>query len=154
MQWLIKAEGGLECLESIPPDSPCAILVQSFNGERGMMNQRDRIKEILATYQKHGWQLRRLLLVPETRAELFNNDEPILGGARVIDANVDALWFSRPSVGKREAWELRLIAETPYALFETFEADDPEEAQEEARQEMEARMSEFTSVKPTNSNNR
>lgn len=111
------------------------------------MNPRDRINEILAVYQKHGWQLRRLLLIPETRAEVVNNDEPSFGGARVIDANVDALWFSRPSVGKREAWELRLIAETPYALFETFEADDPEEAQEEVRQEMEARMSEVTGVK-------
>ncbi|MBA3571308.1 MAG: hypothetical protein H0W34_04920, partial [Pyrinomonadaceae bacterium] len=64
-------------------------------------------------------------------------------GARIEDANVDALWFSRPSHSKREAWELRLIAETPYALFETFEADEPEEAREEVRQEMGARMSEF-----------
>ena len=110
------------------------------------MNQMDRIKEILATYQKHGWQLRRLLLVPETRAEV-NNDEPTFAGAKVDDAGVDALWFSRPSVGKREAWELRLIAETPYALFETFEADELEEAREEARQEMVAAMCEFTTRK-------
>ncbi|HYN26513.1 MAG TPA: hypothetical protein VES69_15935 [Pyrinomonadaceae bacterium] len=111
------------------------------------MNQRDRIREILATYQKHGWQLRRLLLLPETRAEAVNDDEHTFEGARIEDANVDALWFSRPSHSKREAWELRLIAETPYALFETFEADDPEEAREEVRQEMEARMSEFTTKK-------
>jgi hypothetical protein len=108
-----------------------------------MMNQRDRIREILATYQKHGWQLRLLLLVPETRAEVVDND-PEFEGVRVDDASVDALWFSRPSVGKREAWELRLIAETPYALFETFEADEGEEARNEVRQEMVARMSEFT----------
>lgn len=107
------------------------------------MNQRDRIREILATYQKHGWRLRRLLLVPETRAEVVDND-PEFAEARVDDASVDALWFSRPSVGKREAWELRLIAETPYALLETFEADELEEAREEVRQEMVARMSEFT----------
>jgi hypothetical protein len=111
------------------------------------MNQRDRIREIVATYQKHGWQLRRLLLVPETRAEVVDKNELTLEGARVDDANVDALWFSRPSHGKREAWELRLIAETPYALFETFEADECEEAHEEVRQEMEARMSEFTTRK-------
>jgi hypothetical protein len=111
------------------------------------MNQRDRIKEILATYQKHGWQLRRVLLVPETRAAVVNKDELTFEGARVHDANIDALWFSRASFGKREAWELRLIAETPYALFETFETDEPEEAHEEVRQEMEARMSEFTTRK-------
>lgn len=111
------------------------------------MNQRDRIREILATYQKHGWQLRRVLVVPETRAEVANKDELTFEGARIEDANVDALWFSRPSHGKREAWELRLIAETPYALFEMFEADEPEEAREDVRQELEARMSEFTTKK-------
>lgn len=111
------------------------------------MNQRDRIREILATYQKHGWELRRLLLLPETRAEAVNKDEITFEGARIEDANVDALWFSRPSHSKREAWELRLIAETPYALFETFEADEPEEAREEVRQEMQVKLSEFTTRK-------
>ncbi len=111
------------------------------------MKQRDRISEILATYRQHGWQLRRLLLVSETRAEEFNKDELTFEGARVDEANVDAMWFSRPSTGNREAWELRLIAENPYALFETFAADDPEEAHEKVRQEMEARMSELTTRK-------
>ncbi|MBA3357782.1 MAG: hypothetical protein H0U18_17940 [Pyrinomonadaceae bacterium] len=111
------------------------------------MKQRDRISEILATYQKHGWQLRRLLLVSETRAEEFNKDELTFEGARVDEANVDAMWFSRPSTGNREAWELRLIADNPYALFETFGADDPEETHEKVRQEMEARMSGLTARK-------
>jgi hypothetical protein len=110
------------------------------------MNQKDLIGDIVATYQKHGWQLRRLLVLPETRAEVVNKDELTFAGARVDDASVDALWFSRPSSGKREAWELRLIAEAPYALFETFDGDGDgaEEAHEKVRQEMEARMSEFT----------
>ncbi|CAN5832662.1 hypothetical protein BH18ACI4_BH18ACI4_07380 [soil metagenome] len=108
------------------------------------MNQRDRIREILANYQKHGWELRRLLLVPETRAEVVNKDEVTFEGARVEEADVDALWFSRSSHGTREAWELRLIAETAYALFETFAADEPEPAREQARQEMQARMSDLS----------
>ncbi len=111
------------------------------------MNQRDRIREILATYQKHGWQLRRVLLLPETRSEVVSKEVFTFEGARVEDANVDALWFSRPSHGKREAWELRLIAETPYALFEMFEADEPEETHEGVRQEMQAKLSEFTTRK-------
>jgi hypothetical protein len=111
------------------------------------MNQRERIREILVTYQKHGWQLRRVLLCPESRAALVENEELTLEGARIDDANVDALWFSRRSTGAREAWELRLVAETPYALFETFESDEPEEAREEVRREMEARMNEFTTRK-------
>ena len=109
------------------------------------MNQRDRIREIVATYQKHGWELRRLLLLPETRAELVDTDLTF-AGVRVEHGSLDALWFSRPSFG-REAWELRLIADTPYALFETFEADGPEETHEQVRQEMEVRMKEFTTRK-------
>jgi hypothetical protein len=113
------------------------------------MNQRDRITEILATYEKHGWQLRRVLLLPESRDQVLDNDEFTFAGATVDDAEVDALWFSRPSSGTREAWELRLIADNPYALFETFEVDEPEGVQEEVRQEMEARMSEFTARQPS-----
>ena len=102
------------------------------------MNPIDLIKEILATYKKHGWRLRRVLLRPETRAGL--SDENWAGDASIEAAELDALWFSRGSQQNREAWELRLISATQYALFETFEADEPEAAREEIRREMEARM--------------
>ena len=104
------------------------------------MSPIDRIKEILATYEKHGWRLRRALLRPETRAEI--SDESWSGGASIEAGEFDALWFSRASQQNREAWELRLISATQYALFEVFEADEPEAAREEVRQEMEARMKE------------
>ena len=107
------------------------------------MNQLDRIKEILATYEKHGWRLRRALLRPETRVEL--SDEGWLGNGSIEVADLDALWFSRQSQQNREAWELRLVAATQYALFETFEPDEPEPAREEVRREMEARMKEKVS---------
>ena len=96
------------------------------------------MREILATYEKHGWQLRRALLRPETRVAI--NEGDLLNQAQVEDSEIDAVWFSRPSHGQREAWELRLIATTQYALFETFEVDEVEEAREELRREMEARM--------------
>ena len=65
-----------------------------------------------------------------------------LDGAQIRDAGFDALWFSRPSQERREAWELRLISEQAYALFEAFEADESEEDRQDARQEMENRMRE------------
>ncbi len=102
------------------------------------MKQNERISEILETYQKYGWRLQRVLLRPETSAEFDVNDER-LATAEVKLATLDALWFSRPSLEGREAWELRLISETQYALFETFEADEAEEDREEVRVEMEAR---------------
>lgn len=106
------------------------------------MSRLERITEILATYRKHGWRLKRALLRLETHAELVQSKREIFEDATVQESMVDALWFARPSHAGREAWELRLVAETPYALFETFEADEAEEDREEVRREMEARLSE------------
>lgn len=103
----------------------------------------DLIKQTIGAYQKHGWQLRRLLLRPETIAELdANSGSSAFGTAPVIEASINALWFSRPSHERREAWELRLLAENAFALFETFEEDETEEQREEMRSEMEARLRE------------
>jgi hypothetical protein len=108
------------------------------------MNYGELIKEIVGTYQKHGWQLRRVLLRPEVRDEFDAAFDPSLLEALQVDEGlVDALWFSRPSQAEREAWELRLVAETPFALFETFEKDETEEQREELRREMEARLREY-----------
>ena len=100
------------------------------------------IKEIIATYQRHGWNLRRVLLRPAARAEINQQERELLKDARFVDAEFDALWFARPSHQGREAWELRLLAAQPYALFETFEPDETEEEREEARREMENLMRE------------
>ena len=97
-------------------------------------------QEIIATYRRHGWQLRRVLLRAETRVALESFTEELFGDAIVSEAEFDALWFVRPSHAGREAWELRLVAEQPYALFETFEPDEGGELREDARKEMEARM--------------
>ncbi len=103
------------------------------------MDKRKLIEEIIATYRKHGWQLRRVLLRGETSAELEGELETLeLNGAKVEESEVDGLWFSRPSHEQREAWELRQLSENPFALFETFEKDESEEQRAEMRREMEA----------------
>lgn len=99
--------------------------------------------ETVATYRKHGWELRSALLQPATRSELEAQETQLLNGITVSEAPVDALWFSRPSHNQREAWELRLLAQTPYALFETFEQDEAEEDRDDVKREMEARMREY-----------
>ena len=104
------------------------------------MKSADLFTEIMAIYRKHGWRLRSVLLRPETRVEL-----QLPENIPVKDATFDALWLSRPSHNDREAWELRLIAQTQYALFENFEADETEEQREEARREMEARLRDYLS---------
>src|SRR6266403_2363439 len=99
-------------------------------------------KEIISTYQRHGWELKRVLLKPATRNDLNEQDAGLINRASLIDAEFDALWFARPSNAGREAWELRLLAEDAYALFAAFEADETEEEREEARLEMEHQMRE------------
>lgn len=110
------------------------------------MNQNDLIREIVGTYQKHGWQLRRVLLRPETQTEISAASLPAEPGT-VKAAEIDALWFARPSQDEREAWELRLLAENPFALFETFEKGETEEQRDEMRREMEARMRDYVDKK-------
>ena len=99
-------------------------------------------QEIIATYQSHGWELRHVLLTPDTRAAITDT-ETQFGTAELRDDQIDALWFARPSHAGREAWELRLVTEQPYALFEAFEPDETESAREEKRRLMEARMREY-----------
>jgi hypothetical protein len=101
--------------------------------------------ELVATYRKHGWELRGLLLQPATQSELDAQEADMVRHVAVREASFDAIWFSRPSHNQREAWELRLLAQTPYALFETFEADETEEERQDVKQEMEARMRDYVS---------
>ena len=96
-------------------------------------------RELVATYRKHGWELREALLQPATLAQIQGQ----CGDIPVREAEFDALWFARPSHQNREAWELRLLAQTQYALFEAFEPDETEEQRDEARREMEARLREY-----------
>jgi hypothetical protein len=103
------------------------------------MNHADLFTELVAIYRKHGWELRRALLQPATLAEL----QELVTELPIKEAAVDALWFSRPSHNNREAWELRLLAQTQYALFETFEADETEEERDDVRLEMEARLRDY-----------
>jgi hypothetical protein len=109
------------------------------------MSVTELCKQIIATYSKHGWALRRVLLRPQTRGFLDTQSETLFPEAEIKESEVDALWFSRDSHEGRQAWELRLLSETPYALFETFEPDEAEEDREELRLEMEARLRAYAS---------
>jgi len=134
------------------------------------MSRLEKFQDVLAIYRKHGWRLARVLARAETLEEMrgpSGDDETHGGpsgetrgesdevaseervaasfeGVGVVESEVDAMWFTRPTQGGREAWELRLVGETPYALFELFESDEAEEDREDVRREMEARLHEHT----------
>jgi hypothetical protein len=117
------------------------------------MTQLDRFIDTIAKYRQFDWRVRRVLLGNSVKEELnqpkeapghedqLDQPDPFQG-AVITESEVDAIWFSRPSHAGREAWELRLVAETPYALFETFEPDESEDDREEVRLDMEARLRE------------
>ena len=111
------------------------------------MSRLEKFQEILAQYRRHGWRLARVLARPESLAELRGADNKesavIFESAPADESDVDALWFTRPSAEGREAWELRLVGDTPYALFELFEPDEEEEDRADVRREMEARLREY-----------
>jgi hypothetical protein len=109
------------------------------------MSKVKKFDDAHATYTRHGWRLVRVLARAETLPELRADsaDDAQYQGAPVTESDVDAIWFTRPSQGGREAWELRLVADTPYALFELFEPDEPEEDREDVRREMEARLRDY-----------
>ena len=99
-----------------------------------MADRLELFRRTLETYRNHGWQVREILATPETRAQLT---EDLLEGVPVREFALDAMWFSRRARRDVEAWELRLVSETPYALFEAFHTDDPEEQRHERRRELE-----------------
>ncbi len=100
----------------------------------------EQIQEILKQYKKHGWNLSRVLLSAPTRKMLSASLEKLFGDAEIVSSEIDAAWFFRASVKGGEAWELRRLTETPFALFEMFDDEDDEEIREEIRQEMQTRM--------------
>ena len=107
------------------------------------------LQEIIATYKRHGWKLQRVLWRPQTRAVLQPEADEVFEDAVCVESDLDALWFARPSTASREAWELRLVAEQPYALFEAFEKDELEADRERKRGEMEIKLREYASARPT-----
>ena len=105
------------------------------------MTTADLFMELVATYRKYGWELRSALLQPVTLAVLQKTE--LLDKVPVKETSFDALWFSRPSHNNREAWELRLLAQTQYALFEAFEPNETEEERADVKLEMEAKLRDY-----------
>lgn len=99
-----------------------------------------QIAEILSLYRKHGWNIRRVLLSEPLKTSLDGALEKLFGTAEIRTAEIDAVWFSRAARDNQEAWELRRLSETPYALMELFDDDDDDEIRDESLAETEARL--------------
>lgn len=82
------------------------------------------ISEIITTYQKHGWILRRVLLAPATNQDLYEHNKALFGDIKLSVAEIDAAWFSRPPKSGGVAWEIRHLGSLPFALLEKVNEDD------------------------------
>jgi len=100
----------------------------------------EAVGEVIAQYEKHGWKLRRALLSPEARNVFVNFDV----GVEVIEADLDALWFSRQSQPENEAWELRRLSNMPFALVTVVPTDADSDELEVSLAQIESEMLERT----------
>jgi len=83
------------------------------------MTNRNDITEMIDQYAKHGWKLRRVMLTTDLWRSLGDPTE-FFGDAEVRTSEHDGLWFSRRSMPDREAWELRRISASPFAVVEVI----------------------------------
>ncbi len=81
------------------------------------------ISEIIATYRKYGWVLRRILVNGSEDAQLSLKG---LAGIPIIRSDIDAAWFSRPPAEGPIAWEIRYLGNVPFALLENLDELDPD----------------------------
>ncbi len=76
------------------------------------------ITDILETYKKYGWLLRRVLLTDIVRHGLGDELRTTFGGVPIVHSDIDAAWFSRHPQPGATAWEIRHLSPNPYALVE------------------------------------
>ena len=81
------------------------------------------INQIFATYERHGWILRRVLLSADLKENLGAAASALFGEIKVIDSGFDAAWFSRPPKSGGVAWEIRYLGNTPFALLENLDEE-------------------------------
>jgi hypothetical protein len=87
----------------------------------------EEIKAVIELYTKHGWKLRRVLLT----GSLGESTPDLFGKIPVEPSKHDGLWFSRRSKPDCEAWELRRLSGSPFALVEVID-DGIDEAERDA----------------------
>ena len=103
------------------------------------------IADIIATYKKYGWTLRRVLLSPTLKEKIGTWSNSLFGEVAIADSNIDAAWFSREPGRGTVAWEVRYLGDSPFALLENVDENDTEF--EYVLHGVEERLREYVAVK-------
>jgi hypothetical protein len=86
----------------------------------------EKIEEIIATYKKYGWMLRRVLLTKASCKNFEPDKNALFADVPIAESAIDAAWFSRPPKPGAVSWELRYLGDIQYALLENLDENDPE----------------------------
>ena len=97
---------------------------------------------LVATYDKHGWQLRRVVV-----RDLSDVSAVISKEAEVKKGVIDAAWFSRPPKTGANAWEIRFLGPAQYALVE--HVDENSDDFEDRLHQTEERLADAVAKKTT-----
>lgn len=103
------------------------------------MTETTALTAIIEQYEKHGWKLRRVLLTRGLK-DALNNISGVFGDAEILVTGQNGLWFSRRSLADQEAWELRRISASPFAVVEVIPDGLSDEERDEILSRAESRM--------------
>ena len=105
--------------------------------------------KILEQYMQYGWKLRRAALSVESIQRFGTTLTSYDPEAQIENSPNESLWFSRRSLPDREAWELRRLAGSPFALVTVLEDSSSEDEREEILRDTERRMFDGSHPEPT-----
>lgn len=109
----------------------------------------ESIKAIIDQYARHGWGLRRALLSRDSIARIWPNIASGDPDITLIETDNEALWFSRRSLRDREAWELRKLSGSPFALVAVLEDSLDDDEREGILRNTERQMFDGSHPEPT-----
>jgi hypothetical protein len=85
------------------------------------MISKEEFNSLVATYEKYGWQLRRVV-VRDANGTGFALTQAI----ELVPGVVDAAWFSRPAKVGTNAWEIRYLGPTQFAFVDHLDENSPD----------------------------
>lgn len=100
--------------------------------------------EIIATYRKYGWILRRIVSNDPEDSDLESKLKD-LADVPITRSVINGAWFSRPPAVGPVAWEIRYLGDTPFALLESLDEKDPDF--EQSLSQVEANLAKAVSAK-------
>ncbi len=104
------------------------------------MITREELGEILKQYDKHGWEIGRVLVSEDLKPVLLAHSG--MKRLTVSDSDIDAIWFRRDRPDGDVSWEIRHLSSSPFALCESFPPDASPGQIEVAKRTMEDRIRE------------